>query len=213
MESQIQLQDSTLRAPYDGVIAQRFVDEGQTIVANDRVVQFKDIEEIDIAADVPEAVMASEILLADIVNLTAELSAAPGIRFPVRIREMAKVADPVTQTFNIRVAMEAPPDIRVLPGMTASVTVEYRRAGVLGERTLVPVEAVTEMPDGRQVAWVIDQDNVVASRPVKLGEATAGRVEVTDGLAAGDRIVVAGVRFLREGMQVRDLGDALGDRS
>jgi multidrug efflux system membrane fusion protein len=35
-------------------------------------------------------------------------------------------------------------------------------------------------------------------------------VEVVEGLQPGDRIVVAGVRFLREGMKVRDLGDALG---
>jgi hypothetical protein len=35
-------------------------------------------------------------------------------------------------------------------------------------------------------------------------------VEILEGLAPGDRIVVAGVTFLREGMKVRDLGDALG---
>ena len=61
MESQIQLEDSTLLAPYDGVIAQRFVDQGQNITPDDRVVQFQDVDEIDIAVDVPEAVMASEI--------------------------------------------------------------------------------------------------------------------------------------------------------
>ena len=101
--------------------------------------------------------------------MTAELSAAPGIEFPVRIREVAQVADPVTQTFNIRVAMEAPPDIRVLPGMTASVTVAYRRAAVLGRRTLIPVEAIAETVGGEQVAWMLGRDNMVASRPVKLG--------------------------------------------
>jgi multidrug efflux pump subunit AcrA (membrane-fusion protein) len=45
---------------------------------------------------------------------------------------------------------------------------------------------------------------------VKVGTATGGRVEITDGLRPGDRIAVAGVRFLREGLKVRDLGDALG---
>jgi RND family efflux transporter MFP subunit len=213
VESQIQLQDATLLAPYDGVIAERFVDQGQTIVANDRVVQFKDIEEIDIAMDVPETVMASEVLRADVIHMTAELSAAPGVRFPVRVREVSQVADRVTQTFNVRVAMEAPPDIRVLPGMTASVMVEYRRPSILGKRTLVPVEAVMQTADGKQVAWVINEDNTVTSRPITLGAATAGSVEVTEGLVVGDRIIVAGVRFLRDGMLVRDLGDALGDRS
>lgn len=209
VESQIQLDDSTLRAPYDGVIAQRFVDQGQNITANDRVVQFQDAEEIDIATDVPEAVMAAEIQFADIVRLSANLSAAPGVEFPVRIREIAQVADPVTQTFNVRVAMEAPPNLRVLPGMSARVTVAYRRASVLGDRLLIPVEAVDERASGEQVAWVLS-DESVSPRTIRLGVPSGGRVEVTDGLQSGDQIVVAGVRFLREGMRVRDLGDALG---
>lgn len=210
VESQIQFDDSTLLAPYDGVIAQRFVDQGQNITPNSRVVQFQDAEEIDIAADVPEAVMAAEIRVADIVRLTANLSAAPGVEFPVRIREIAQVADPVTQTFNVRVAMEAPADLRVLPGMSARVTATYRRASVLGERLLIPVEAVEERPSGEQVAWVLGQDGIVSPREIRLGVASGGRVEVEDGLQAGERIVVAGVRFLRDGMRVRDLGDALG---
>jgi RND family efflux transporter MFP subunit len=213
VESQIQLNDSTVRAPYDGVIAQRFVDEGQNITVNDRVVQFQDIEEIDIAVDVPETVMAAEIGLADILDLTAEISAAPGVRFPVRIREIAQVADPVTQTFNIRVAMEAPPNIRVLPGMSASVTLAYRRASVLGERLMIPVEAVAKTAEGEQVAWILGQNNTVTPKAIKLGSASGGRVEVLEGLAPGERIVIAGVRFLRAGMEVRDLGDALGEQS
>ena len=50
----------------------------------------------------------------------------------------------------------------------------------------------------------------VAPRTVKLGDATGGQIEIVEGLAPGDRIAVAGVRFLRDGMKVRDLGDALG---
>ena len=45
---------------------------------------------------------------------------------------------------------------------------------------------------------------------MKVGAATGGRVEIVDGLQPGDRIAVAGVTFLREGMKVRDLDDALG---
>ena len=44
VDAQVNLSDSTLLAPFDGVIAQRFVDAGQNIVANDRVAQFKDLE-------------------------------------------------------------------------------------------------------------------------------------------------------------------------
>jgi RND family efflux transporter MFP subunit len=210
VEANIQLKDSTLLAPYDGVIAQRFVEPNQNIKAKQPVVKFQDADEIDIAVDVPETVMASDIGLADIVQLVAEISGAPGLQFPVQIREIAKQADPTTQTFKVRAAMTAPDGVRVLPGMSATVTLTYRRASVLGGRILVPIAAVFKDAASEQVAWVLGPDQTVQRRPVKLGEATGGRVEIVDGLEPGDRIAVAGVTFLREGMKVRDLGDALG---
>jgi multidrug efflux pump subunit AcrA (membrane-fusion protein) len=209
VEANLQLADSTLRAPYDGVIAQRFVEQGQNVRAKQPVVKFQDIAEIDIAADIPERVMA-EIRSADIVGLVAEFSALPGRQFPVHIKEVAQRADPVTQTFTIRVAMLVPEGVNLLPGMTATVAMTYRRASILGGRILVPIAAIFEAGPGQQAAWVLGPDQTVARRAVKTGEATGGRIEIVDGLQPGDRIAVAGVTFLREGMKVRDLGDALG---
>ncbi len=209
VEANLQLADSTLRAPYDGVIAQRFVEQGQNIRAKQPVVKFQDIAEIDIAVDIPESVMA-DIRLADIVQLVAEFSAAPGLRFPVHIKEVAQRADPVTQTFTVRAAMKVPDGVNLLPGMTATVAMTYRRAGILGGRILVPVSAVFKESSGGQVAWVLGPDQTVSRRLVKTGEATGGKIEIVEGLQPGDRIAVAGVSFLREGMKVRDLGDALG---
>ena len=78
-----------------------------------------------------------------------------------------------------------------------------------GERIMVPASAVTER-DGKQVVWLVGSDGKVEPRAVKVGAASGGDVEITAGLAAGDRIATAGLSFLRKGMQVRDLGDALG---
>jgi multidrug efflux pump subunit AcrA (membrane-fusion protein) len=207
--AKIQLDDATLRAPFDGVIAQRFVEEKQNIRAKEPVVRFQDAEEIDIAVDVPEAVMAADLRAADIVQLVAEFSAAPGQQFPVRVREIAQVADPATQTFQVRAALPVPPGVNLLPGMTAGVAMTYRRALILGDRILVPVSAILQ-EGGASVVWVIGSDQKASRRPVRLGEASGGQVEILDGLQAGERIAVAGVTFLRDGMKVRDLGDALG---
>jgi RND family efflux transporter MFP subunit len=209
VEAQIQLADCTLRAPYDGVIAQRFVELKQNVKAKAPVVKFQDVDEIEVAVDVPETVMAN-IRSADIVQTLAELSGAPGLQFPVHIKEVAQRADPTTQTFQVRVAMKTPKDVNVLPGMSATVALTYRRARVLGGQVLVPISAVFKDSKGEQVAWVIGPDEIVARRPVKIGAATGSQLEIVDGLQPGDRIAVAGVSFLREGMKVRDLGDALG---
>lgn len=210
VEANLQLSDSTLRAPYDGVIAQRFVEQGQNVRAKQPVVKFQDVEEIEISVDVPESVMAADLGSSDILQLAAEFSSAPGRQFPVHIKEIAQRADPVTQTFSIRVAMKVPEGLNLLPGMTASVTMTYRRAGILGGGILVPVSAIFEAGPGRSATWVLGPDQAVSSRLVKTGGVTGGRIEIVDGLQPGDRIAVAGVSVLREGMKVRDLGDALG---
>lgn len=213
VEANLNLQDSTLKAPYDGVIARRFVEQGQNVRAKEPVVRFQDVDEVEILVDVPETVMASDILTADIVQLTARISGAPGLEFPVQIREMAKVADTTTQTFSVRVAMQVPEGNQVLPGMTASILATYRRAQILGNRIFVPVAAISQSGQGPQLVWVIDESFVAHSREVKVGSAIGGDIEVLSGLSPGDRIAVAGIPFLREGMQVRDLGNALNSAS
>jgi len=130
----------------------------------------------------------------------------------VHIREIAQQSDPTTQTFRMRVAMKVPPGITVLSGMTATVSLTYRRASILGESILVPISAVLKDPGGEAVTWIIGKDDLVERRPVKIGAATGSQIEILDGLQPGDRIAVAGVRFLRPGMTVRDLGDDLGAR-
>ena len=210
-EAEIQLKDSTLRAPFDGVVAQRFVEENQNISPLQPIARLQNPDEMDIAVDVPESIMGSGFTAERIAKITAEFTAAPGVRFPVRIKEVAQVADPVTQTFRIRGGMKAQPGAAVLPGMTATVTLTYRRGEELDNRLLVPISAVYKDSSGEQVAWVLGEDQIVKRRPVKIGEVTGGRVEVIEGLQPGDRIAVAGVSFLREGMKVNDLGGALGD--
>ena len=209
VEANLQLEDSTLRAPYDGVIAQRFVEQGQNIRAHDPVVIFQDVDEIDIAVDVPETVMAADLRTSDIMQMLASFNAAPGLLFPVHVKEIAQRADPITQTFTIRVGMKAPPGVNLLPGMTGSVTLTYRRASILGGQILVPITAIVKENMGGGVAWVIGPDGNVERRRVKTGSVTGDSIVISEGLQPGDRIAVAGVQFLHEGMKVRDLGDEL----
>jgi membrane fusion protein, multidrug efflux system len=211
-EAKIQLDDCTMRAPFAGVVAQRLVEERQNVRANEPVVRFQDAKELEIAADVPESIMVADIRTADILQMFAEIGGAPGLQFPVTIREISQQADPTTQTFRVRVAMQAPEGLQVLPGMTATVTVIYRRASVLGNPIFVPISSVAKLDTGEQVVWVVSPDQTVTRRPVKLGTTTGSRIQILAGVEPGDRIAVAGARSLREGMKVSDLGNALGGR-
>jgi multidrug efflux system membrane fusion protein len=105
--------------------------------------------------------------------------------------------------------MKSPPGVNLLPGMTGTVTLTYRRASILGGQILAPITAIIKENTGGEVAWVIGPDGNVERRPVKTGSVTGDSIVVLEGLQPGDRIAVAGVPFLHEGMKVRDLGDQL----
>ncbi|HKF66341.1 MAG TPA: efflux RND transporter periplasmic adaptor subunit [Vicinamibacterales bacterium] len=209
-EARLQLKDSTLRAPYDGVIAQRLVNQGQPVGASTPVVKFQD-DEIDIVMDVPESFMANEMRNTANLGMVAQLSGASGQTLPVAIKEAAQVADPKTQTFQVRVATKRPAGFTVLPGMTAIVTVTYWPAGGPTNRMLVPISAVTRLDTGRQVVWILAPNLTVSPRPVTMGAATGGTVEILSGVRPGERVVVAGGWSLHDGMKVTDLGNALGE--
>lgn len=206
-EATIQLDDCTLRAPFDGIIARRYVEAGQSVNARQPIARLQSNNDIYVGVDVPEAVMASNIRKADVAKMTAEFPAAPGQQFPVQICEVQQIADPATQTFRVYFTVKTPPEMLVLPGMTAKVQMPDSANAA---RLTVPVSALYREGGGETVVWVIGADLVAHRRAVKTGDAIGERVVVTDGLKEGDRIAIAGVSFLAEGQKVRDLGDSLG---
>lgn len=210
-EAEIQLADCTLKAPFDGVVAQRFVDANQSITARTPVVRFQASDGLEVAVDVPEAIMATDLRTVDTSRKVAEFAAAPGRQVPIEVREVAQSADPATQTFRVRFGLMGDPGIHLLPGMTATVRMNSG-AGSDGSAVMVPISAVYREGGGEQIVWMIGQDLTARRRPVKLGATSGDRVEVVQGIAPGDRIAIAGVSFLSEGQKVRDLGDSLGGR-
>jgi membrane fusion protein (multidrug efflux system) len=66
---------------------------------------------------------------------------------------------------------------------------------------VIPQEAVSELQGSFQVA-VVSDDNKVSIRPVKMGERIGAMWEVTEGLKAGDKVVVEGIQKARDGAQV-----------
>ena len=207
-EAEIQLTDCTLRAPYDGVVAQRFVDANQSITARTPVVRFQSSDALEVAVDVPEAIMATDMRTVDTSQKVAEFAAAPGKQVPVEVREVAQSADPATQTFKVRFGLKGDAGIHLLPGMSATVRMNAT-AGDATKAVTVPISAVYREGSGEQIVWIIGTDLTAKRRPVKVGTATGDRIEIVEGLQPGDRIAIAGVSFLSDGQKVRDLGNAL----
>jgi RND family efflux transporter MFP subunit len=118
-------------------------------------------------------------------------------RFPGRLQRLAPSIDPATRTLKAEVAVENA-DGRLRPGMFVEVTlVAERRVDV----PVVPREAVTER-GGSRVVFVLNGQRV-SSREVVLGLGDDDVVEVRQGLAPQERVVVRGLETLTDGAQVR----------
>lgn len=106
--------------------------------------------------------------------------------------------------------MPAPADVSILPGMTSTLRLTTRQLEFAGQ-IFVPVTAIYRDPNMGQVVWVLTGDTA-NRRSVRLGAVVEGRVQITEGLKPGERIAIAGVSRLREGVTVRDLGNALSEQ-
>lgn len=104
-----------------------------------------------------------------------------------------------TKTGTLRVRAEFPNDEKLLrPGMFARVRVDL---GKRKDAIVVPQRAVTQL-QGKNFVWVVADDGVASQRLVEAGEQVGSDLLVTDGLKAGERIIVEGVHKAREGAPV-----------
>ncbi len=202
------LSDTTLRAPFDGMVAKRSIDNFRNIQAKETVAILQQLDTLDLTFDVPGP---------DIVKLagretpvpTARLDGIEGRVFEAQFVELTAQADPTTQTFRGRVSIKPPEGILILPGMSGTVTVTDSRENV--STILVPSSAIASKADGSAIVWVLSGNaNTVEAKPVKTGEATGSSISILDGLAAGDVIVTKGISQLQPGMAVRPVS-SVGD--
>lgn len=189
------LEDTVLRAPYDGTVSAQFAEAHELVAAGHPVVQFQNIHDLEVAVRVSENEMVQRDIL-EAQSVSVSLPALPEVRFPAQLKEWSSKANPLTRTYDVTFGFEAPDEFRVLPGMSADVSWNVP-AGSRAALT-IPVSALSVRPDGETQVWVLAQSGGVAQpRRVTLGALVGtSRVEVAEGLAEGERVVVSGGRLI-----------------
>jgi len=205
-----QLSYTSLRAPFAGLIARRYVDNFQEIQAKQPILSLQDVQHIEILLDLPETLMAR--IKTGTTKPFAEFAVAPGKLYELKKKEIAAEADPKTQTYQVVLEMESPEGIRILPGMTANVVAYTQLGEVVEEKYVIPAIAVFADEAGNSNVWVVDPDTMkVHKRKVTTGNLTGkDSIQILDGLNPGEKIAITGVVQLREGMEVRDLSELEG---
>lgn len=179
-----------LNADRDGVITLIRAEPGQVVEPGNPIAQIADTSHIDIVVAVPESQISS-VHINDKVAI--KLWAESAVIYPGIIREIAPVADISTRTFNTRITVTQT-DMRLKLGMTAKVKL-MSKGDTQASGILIPSAALTEIK-GVKTVWVIDQQNKAQPRNVSAGPFTEYGVLITNGLASGEKIAIAGVHTL-----------------
>ena len=198
------LSDTTLTAPYPGVVTAVSASALDNVQAGQIVVAIMGSGEMEATFSLPASIIATTPNAQDEAVVSVILDAAPGIRIVATFSEANLEADAVSQTYQVSYTFTPPDNLVILPGMNASVLLDPPQTSASSTNyTVVPLAAI--MSDGTsQYVWIVDQESMqVSRRNITLAEGIGENVTVTDGLVAGDSIVGAGASYLSEGLQVR----------
>ena len=196
-ELKINLANTVLVAPMDGVVSKRNLDPGGFAGTNTAVVSLVDIGTVRLIANLVEKDFKR---IAVGGQAMVEVDAFPGEQFVGRVSRVAPVFDPATRTATMEIQIPNP-GFRLKPGM-------YARVRLLADRKpnalVVPRNAVVDI-SGRRGVYTVDGD-VAHFQAVQTGLSDAEFIEVTEGIQDGTRLVTVGALALRDGDRISVIG-------
>ncbi|ABI75558.1 efflux transporter, RND family, MFP subunit [Hyphomonas neptunium ATCC 15444] len=193
-----------IRAPFAGVVAQRFTEAGAWVEPGDPVVELVDLDQLRIDVAAPQEFYPR---LAGGARATVRLDAQPGSALEGTLLSAVPVASPGSRTFLARIVVSNE-NAALMPGLSAKVTLHLPTGN---RHPVIPRDALIRHPDGRTTAWVVVSAGgalTAQERNIVTGRAFAGRVEVRRGLSDGDSVVTEGNEGLQPGQAVEIVRNA-----
>ncbi len=190
------LEDSVVRAPFDGFVVEKRMNEGEmaSATAASAILWVMDIRTVEVECGLSEdrrrfVSVGDEVLV--------EVDAYPGEAFGGKVTTVNPMVDPESRTFKIKIEI-LNETFRLESGMFARVKVIQR---VKDEAVLIPLSAVTERR-GDRVVFAVDGD-VARMKVVEVGMRQGDLVEVIRGVDDGELVVVEGFYALKDGVKVK----------
>ncbi len=188
---------TTLVSDRAGVVSATLAEVGQVVSAGQPVVRVAQEGEREVAVAIPESRFSS-LKVGMPVEVDLSAGGAETKHLTGRLRELSPSADPASRTYPARVVLNKGGE-KVALGMTARV-----RFG-MGEKKsgfIVPLSAIFQQGD-KSAVWIVAQDRSVSLRPVAVTAYRDDGAWIANGVAAGERIVSAGVHKLTAGDKIK----------
>jgi membrane fusion protein, multidrug efflux system len=199
-EAQVGLGKSTVRSPIDGHVSRTYVEVGSFVAPGSPLAEIIVYDRVIVEAGVPESAVRY-------IRKGSQVKVwVPALEKHVdgTVKRRAIVATPKTRTFEVDITVDNE-SLELLPGMRAKVIVEKK---VHRDALVVPRDAILQGVRGQE-AMVLPGNGAEGEavvRRVTLGPAKGNEVVVTEGLKAGERLIVKGHRSLADGSAVRVVG-------
>jgi len=203
--ARVNLDEALLRAPMDGVVAERYADPGAMVGASTPILRLVQMSPLRLMVSVPARMLP--ILEPGKTPVEVRTDAHPGRVFRCVVGRIFPTVDEKTRTAPVEILLDnergASGQWALRPGMYA--TAEIRMA-MRSSALMVPASSVVRVLD-RQVVFVVE-DNAARAAQVATGIRSGDQVEILDGLKAGDEYVVMGQNKLTDGVRVERVKDA-----
>jgi HlyD family secretion protein len=190
---------ATIRAPFDGVIGDQFLFQGDFATAGTKMLTIADTSTVIVKA--PLSVDASMRVHAG-DTATIQPDALPGVTLLGTVSLVGSAADPQSRAVELWIALPNP-DGRLRPNSAARVTVN---SGGVANAIVVPTAAVTLDATNANsgTVMVVDAQSVAHEVKVTTGAHSRERTQITSGLRGGETIVVEGNYGLPDGTKVQN---------
>ena len=208
-EQQAIVERHTLRAPFTGVISERLTELGEWVNPGNGLLELVATDNLRFDFRVGQENFA---VLSPQTPVDITLDVAPDRSFSGHVDTIVPIKNPGARTFLVRVlanGTDAEDSLRITPGMSVrgKLNIDADRSSIAISR-----DAILRFPDGRVTVWVVDTGEdvpVVREQLIRTGFEFDGMVEITDGLAVGDLVVVRGNETLQEAQAVSILNRKL----
>lgn len=188
-----QISKTQIQASFSGLVQAINIEEGEMIPSGQTVVNLINIDQLYAEIDVTAATV-SAIKKGDTVDVKAET-----MQHYIKgtVTNIAPGADPSSRTFLVKVQIENE-DNSLRAGMFADVRLEK---GNIGSSVVVPIESIVNLNEDNPYLFTVE-DGKAVKKNVRLGIKTDSRVEILEGLSAGEKVIFRGQNSLQDGAEV-----------
>jgi multidrug efflux pump subunit AcrA (membrane-fusion protein) len=187
------LSDTFIRAPFDGVIGERYVEVGDQVSPNQKLFTVLDVSTVKVIARIPSDEI-SRVKLG--VSVQVSTRAYPEMGFIGQVAYIHPEADPKNRTFSVEVHVKNRGEPMLMPGMFSRVQIPLRK---FDKALMVPRDVLLEDEKGPYL-YVADKSNRRARRrDVVVGELGPEEALIVSGVKTGESLIVRGQELLNDG--------------